>query len=79
MTAITVKNIPDDLYELLKAQAKTNRRSINNEIIMLIERSVRSYRIDPEEVIARAREIRETIEYVITDEELEKFINEGRP
>ncbi|MFQ5436537.1 MAG: Arc family DNA-binding protein [Anaerolineae bacterium] len=79
MATITVKNIPDDLYELLKAQAKANRRSINNEIIMLIERSVRSYRIDPEEVLARARELREKIDYVITDEELEQFINEGRP
>ncbi len=79
MATITVKNIPDDLYELLKAQAKTNRRSINSEIITLIERAVRSYRIDPEEVLARAREIRESIEYVITDEELDKFINEGRP
>lgn len=80
MATITIKNIPDDVYERLKKQAKANRRSINNEVITLIERSVRSYRIDPEEFIAEARAIRElTADYILTDEELEQAINEGRP
>lgn len=79
MPTITIKNVPEDVYTLLKKQAKNNRRSINNEVITLIERAVRSYRIDPDEFIAEARAIRESIEYVITDEELEQMINEGRP
>lgn len=80
MPTITVKNIPEDIYERVKQQAKNNRRSINSEVIMLMERAVSSYRIDPEEFIAEARAIRElTAAYPITDEELEKAINEGRP
>jgi plasmid stability protein len=79
MPTITVKNIPEDVYERLKMQAKANRRSINNEVITLIEREVNSYRIDPEQFIKEARAIRESIDYVITDEELEQAINEGRP
>ncbi len=79
MATMTIKNMPDDLYEMLKAQAKANRRSINNEVITLIERSVHNYPIDPKEFIAEARAIRERIKYVITDEELEQAINEGRP
>ena len=78
MPTITVKNIPEDVYEQFKAQAKRNRRSINNEVIMLMERAVARYRIDPEKFIEEARAIRESIDFVITDEELEQAINEGR-
>ncbi len=46
MTTITVKNIPDDLYERLKQAAKTNHRSINSEIIACIESGVRPRPLD---------------------------------
>jgi plasmid stability protein len=79
MASITIKNIPDDLYEELKVRAATNRRSINNEVIMLIERAFRSYKPTPEEVLERAGQLRElTAHYVITAEEVEQWINEGR-
>jgi len=35
MATVTVENIPDELYERLKASARANRRSINSEIIGL--------------------------------------------
>ena len=80
MATITIKNIPDDLYEELKARAAQNRRSINNEVIMLIERSFRSYRPSTEEVLENARKLRElTAHYHLTDEELNEWKNEGRP
>lgn len=80
MPTITVKNIPEDVYDRIKQQAQVNRRSLNSEIITLMERAVRSYRIDPDEFIAEARAIRElTADYILTDEELEQAINEGRP
>jgi plasmid stability protein len=79
VATITIKNIPDDLYEELKAQAAANRRSINNEVIMIIERAFRSYKPSPEEVLARARKLRDlTAHYVITAEEVEQWVNEGR-
>ena len=37
MTALTIKNIPDSLYQVLKSTAKAHRRSINNEVITLLE------------------------------------------
>ena len=79
MPTITVKNIPEDVYERFKMQAKANRRSINNEIIRLMERAVFSYRIDPEEMIERARIIRESLDFVVTEEEINRAKNEGRP
>ncbi|MCB9423009.1 MAG: Arc family DNA-binding protein [Ardenticatenaceae bacterium] len=79
MPTITVKNIPEDVYERLKEQAKRNRRSINSEIITLMERAVMSYRIDPDEFIERARVIRESLKFVATEEEINQAKNEGRP
>jgi plasmid stability protein len=79
MATITVKNIPDDLYNLLKQQAEANRRSINREIIACIEGSVRSRRIDPEQILANAHRIREiTSHYRITDAEISEAKNAGR-
>jgi plasmid stability protein len=80
MPSITVKNVPADLYERLKQSAQANRRSINAEIIVCIERAVSPQRVDPETVIARARELREkTATYRITDQDLNAAKEEGRP
>jgi len=59
MPTITVKNVPTDLYERLKQSAKANRRSISSEVIVCIERAVRSRKIHPEAILARARKLRE--------------------
>ena len=78
MATITVKNIPDDVYERLKATANANRRSINSEIIVCIEKSVSSRR-NTKAILAEARRLREkTAEYKITDKELTKAKSEGR-
>ena len=80
MATITVKSIPDDLYEDLKQSAGVNRRSINREVIACIERVVRGQRTAPEVVLARAREVRElTRRHPITDAKLTKAKRAGRP
>lgn len=58
MPTITVKNIPPELYELLKRSAAANRRSINSEVITCIERLVRGRKVDTEALLTRARELR---------------------
>ncbi|KAA3656618.1 MAG: Arc family DNA-binding protein [Chloroflexi bacterium] len=80
MATVTIKNIPDDLYKKLKESAKANRRSINNEVILLIEQAFQTYRPRPEELEAEARKLRElTAHYHLTNEELDQWKNEGRP
>ena len=59
MATLTVTNIPDDLYERLKASAAEHRRSINSEIIVCLERALASHRIDPDALLARADALRE--------------------
>ena len=68
MATLTIKNIPDELYERLKQRAEANRRSLNSEIIICIEQAVSSQKIEPERLLASARELREkTSAYQISD------------
>ena len=76
----TVKNIPDDLYALLKEAARAHQRSINSEIIVCLERTLRGLQINPEAVFTAARQLREiTAEYAIIDEEFIQAKRSGRP
>lgn len=40
MATLYVENIPDDLYEALRSQAKARRRSIAAEVLALLEANV---------------------------------------
>jgi len=76
---ITVKNIPPELYERLKQSAKANRRSINSEIIVCIERAMGTQQARPQEIVASARQLREkTARYLINDDEFTRLKSEGR-
>jgi plasmid stability protein len=80
MVTITVKNIPEEIYEKIKTQAKANRRSVNSEIISIFEHAVqkRTPR-DVQEILERARKVRElTAHYTTTAEEIKSRIDEGR-
>lgn len=79
MINVTIKNIPEELYERIKIQAKNNHRSINKEIITIIERAFTIPPIDIKATLERTRKIRElTAHYVITDEEMTRWKKEGR-
>ena len=79
MATITVKNIPDELYEQLKLIAQANQRSINSEVIVAIRRAVALKPINVEDVLERARQTRElTAPYRITNQEIDDAKAEGR-
>ena len=42
MASITVRNIPDEILEKIKALSAVERRSINNEILVILERGTYS-------------------------------------
>ena len=80
MPALTIKNIPDDLYDRLKEAARTHRRSLNSEILYCVERVLVPYKVDASEHLAMARKIREkTTGYTLSDEVLDSAKNVGRP
>jgi plasmid stability protein len=79
MVAVTLKNLPAELYERVKQNAKTNRRSINSELIAIIEQAVMPRPLDVAETLERTRRIRElTAPYLATNDEITRLKNEGR-
>jgi plasmid stability protein len=79
MVAVTLKNMPIELYERVKQNAKANHRSINSELIAIIEQSVMPQPLDVKAWLEKARQLREiTAHYVISDEEITRLKNEGR-
>ena len=80
MPNLTLKNIPPDLYELLKQSAATNRRSLNSEIITCIEQGVRGRKINPDALLLRARRLRQkTQRHPLTDRKFTAAKLAGRP
>ena len=40
MASLTLKNVPDDLLDRLRAQARRERRSLNQEALYLLEQAL---------------------------------------
>lgn len=79
MASITIKNIPTELYEMLKLQAKSNHRSINSEIIYTLKRVLGFHeKTGPDEVIRQAREFRKKIGVTLSNEEIDEAKKAGR-
>jgi plasmid stability protein len=79
-TTITVKNIPPELYKQLKRSAALHHRSINSEVIALIEDSIMAKKRKPEDFLASARAIREkTGRYGVNKEFIDRAKRLGRP
>ncbi len=57
-TALTLKNIPDVVYDRLKLSAEAHRRSMNSEAIVCLETVLLPAKVTPAERLARARELR---------------------
>lgn len=79
MPAITVKNIPDTLYNRLKESAEAHHRSINSELIFCLEKVLAPQKIDKDQLLVNARSIREKLKNISVDEAaLALAKNEGR-
>lgn len=79
MATITIKNIPDNVVVSLKQRAQQNRRSLNSELITILERATKLYPLPVDEILEEARRLREfTADHLLTATEVEQLINEGR-
>ena len=58
---LTLKNIPDNVYENLKASAQMHRRSLNSEAIVCLESVLLPKRVTASERLMRARQLRATL------------------
>lgn len=60
-TTLTLKNIPDEVYDRLKASAVAHRRSMNSEAIVCLESALMPTKLSPAERLARARTLRSAL------------------
>ncbi len=59
MATLTLKNMPDDLYARLKARAERHRRSLNREVMLMLEEGLqRPGPADVAATLARLKRLR---------------------
>jgi plasmid stability protein len=79
-TTITLKNLPDDVYERLKQSAEAHRRSLNSEAIVCLETVLIPARVNAADRLARAQALRAELAGTrFTSREIDRYKRQGRP
>ena len=79
MPSMTIKSIPDKIYQNLKRNARLNHRSLNGEVIACLERSLGVTQPSKETVLSRIDEMRQSLKGIkVTDRVLLSVKNNGR-
>jgi plasmid stability protein len=81
-TTLTLKNIPDEVYDRLKLAAEAHRRSLNSEAIVCLEAVLTPTRIAPGERLARARQLQAGLsiaKFRVRDIDIDTLKRQGRP
>jgi plasmid stability protein len=77
-TTLTLKGIPDDVYERLKLVAEVHRRSLNNEAIACLETMLLPRKATASERIARARALRASLKGHFSVKDIDDAKRHGR-
>lgn len=78
-TTLTLKNIPDEVYNRLKISAEMHRRSLNSEVIVCLETILLPTKITASERLARARELRAGLKpYKFLANDIDELKKKGR-
>jgi plasmid stability protein len=79
--SLTLKNLPDALYERLQASARNHRRSLNSEAIVCLESVLQPSTPSGAVRLEELRQLRATLppDAVFEPEEIDTFKREGRP
>jgi plasmid stability protein len=77
MATLHVRNVPDELYQALRARADREGRSISSETIAILRRAVLSRR-DPDDLLEDIRRFRERVKLPPDAPTPEQIIREAR-
>lgn len=78
MITITIKGLSKVAHQALKKRAATHGRSLNTEAIAVLEASVRSTPVNAQEMIARVRAARATMQFKTTPAEINRILRLSR-
>ena len=73
MPTLTIKGVPPELHEKLKERAERHRRSMNSELLTILERTLTPSRKSAEEAIAEAEVLNDRIGKTFPD-----IVNEAK-
>lgn len=82
MASLHLKNVPEHIHFRLTALARKNRRSINSEILVLLEEALLSHRVEAEDIegaLDRYAACRSRISGELSLDELRELRQQGRP
>lgn len=81
MATLTLKNVPDDLVERLKHEARQSRRSLNQETLARLEISLAMRKQSSQEKLGIMQATQARLAHLppLTDEFLDNAKNDGRP
>ena len=76
---LTLKNIPEEVYQRLKAAAEAHRRSLNSEAIVCLETALLPRSVAGVERLAAAQALRAKLPKVVfRAKEIAEFKRQGR-
>jgi antitoxin FitA len=78
MASITLRDLPTRLHQKLKASAKKHRRSLNSELIALLEHAVEPQPVNVNDFLETARRFRSMLTFEASDEEISEAKRKGR-
>ena len=79
MASLTIRDIPDDILDALRHRARRNHRSLNGEVLSLLERQAFVSVVDAESLIAGVREVQEQYSMAPVDhDEVDAIKRRGR-
>jgi plasmid stability protein len=79
MASITLKDLSSTLHQALKSRAVRHKRSLNQEVIAVLEQGVApSRRVDVEAMIAQAQKFRASLNVKITATGIAALKRQGR-
>ncbi len=78
MANITIKNIPEKTYQLLKERAKRNNRSLNSEIILSLQLHAHRSDENSNRILELARKSQALGKGSLTDAEIKAAKNSDR-
>jgi plasmid stability protein len=78
MATVTVKDLPEKLHRQLKTRALQHRRSLNSEILAVLEAAASAHKLDPDDLLTRAAALRSRVGGQLTDSALAVLRGAGR-
>jgi antitoxin FitA len=79
MPAITLKNIPEELYTKIKKSAEINFRSINSEILFRLKSSISQKKPEVDYLLSQIHALNQNLQIpILNDKLINSAKNEGR-